>query len=299
MSNAVQVSTQELHKCHAGNCEHRYKGLAQYRQFTPAVDRSALTRRCFLNSLRHEVVCLGSAGPLPYRSLALFAIPPYKKRESSCDESQAMLCVLPLLEYSNPFSGSKLEELSDAKTLEQQCSLLDSAKDCMSNFISDCYPSEAVDITVQTLESVVGYVCSAEGKDALLSESECFANADIESSMQRCTDPLDLELQQAVVQLQANPQADTEIICRPIDNFATCATQRVRAECSQKAVNFVRNLISRVTTPIKSTIGCNSQARLVRFAGYLVTVDVSSSNTTEKNDSSNSAIFYVKKGAGF
>ncbi|XP_025096046.1 uncharacterized protein LOC112565033 isoform X1 [Pomacea canaliculata] len=197
-------------------------------------------------------------------SLALFAIPPYKKRESSCDESQAMLCVLPLLEYSNPFSGSKLEELSDAKTLEQQCSLLDSAKDCMSNFISDCYPSEAVDITVQTLESVVGYVCSAEGKDALLSESECFANADIESSMQRCTDPLDLELQQAVVQLQANPQADTEIICRPIDNFATCATQRVRAECSQKAVNFVRNLISRVTTPIKSTIGCNSQARLVR-----------------------------------
>ncbi|XP_025096048.1 uncharacterized protein LOC112565033 isoform X3 [Pomacea canaliculata] len=192
-------------------------------------------------------------------SLALFAWSPVKKRQNTCDESQVMQCISPLEEYLKPLSGSKLEELSDAQAIEQQCSLLVSSKGCINNYISDCYPSEVEDLTIQTLESVLGYLCSAEGKDALLTESKCIANADFERSMQHCSDLLDIELEQAFLQSDS-PTA----VCRPIENFTVCVGEKVRAECSQKAVNFVRNLVSRLTAPLKNMMGCDNQARLVR-----------------------------------
>ncbi|XP_025076181.1 uncharacterized protein LOC112553285 [Pomacea canaliculata] len=173
---------------------------------------------------------------------------------------QLMQCILPIVEFSNPFSGNQLEELSDAATIEQTCSLLAGSKGCINNYISGCYPSEAAGMTIQTMENVLSYICSPEGKDALLTESKCIANVDFERSMQHCSSLMEVELQQAFMQSQGGPQD----VCRPIENFSVCVGERVRADCSDKAVNFVRNLVSRLTIPIKNMMGCSSQARLVR-----------------------------------
>ncbi|XP_025076180.1 uncharacterized protein LOC112553284 [Pomacea canaliculata] len=191
-------------------------------------------------------------------SLARFALSPEKKRQNACDEMQFVQCILPIVEFSNTFSGNKLEALSDAANIEQTCSLLAGSKGCINNYISGCYPSETAGMTIQTLENVLSYICSPEGKDALLTESKCIANVDFERPMHPC--PSFMEVDLAIMQPQNNPQA----VCTTIENFSVCVRERVRVECSDKAVNFVRNLVSRLTIPIKNMMGCSSQARLVR-----------------------------------
>jgi len=158
---------------------------------------------------------------------------------SKRDACDVMSCVMPLMKYENPTTGFKLSTLDESEILDQVCSDLDTATQCISSKASSCpHQDPNVQLMVDTLEGVVGYMCSAQGKDALLSEPECWDNPELEMSIELCTD------------LERNSDHfNYASPCSILEFVRTCINDKVNEVCSSKAVDFVDGLVYHALKP--------------------------------------------------
>ncbi|KAK7494679.1 hypothetical protein BaRGS_00014077 [Batillaria attramentaria] len=181
------------------------------------------------------------------------------RRQVSCSDQQLERCVEPLEQMQNPLGNGNLEDLDDEEGLNLVCNALGEAKSCISNYVSRCYSNHA-DIAVDTIEGVLGYICSDEGRDALLSETACWENQEVESRMNDCSE----RMQNRAFSL-AMSGADQSAFCPLFDDLRRCIKQEIKSVCnSERASNFIDRVMYYALEPSVEEIGCDIKLRLSR-----------------------------------